>query len=289
MKKLKKVTSLIIVLMLVIFILPNCLYIFNYNEYAVKKQFGKIIKVEKGGGLKYKTPFITSIQILPNKVLFYDVPPTEVTTLDKKRIKVDYYILWKIVDPVKMIETLKTVEASEDRLGDILYSEVRNELGKLEYGSIINPEDNNRGNVDKLVKDDINKNLKENETGIELVDIQMKKIDLPDANEESVYKRMISERESKAQEYLSQGEAKKLEIIAKTDQEVRERIAKAKAKASKIVSEGIDEAQNIKNESYKKSYELFNLYKNLESYKQVIDGKTKIILPIDSPYLKYLR
>lgn len=284
-KKLKK----LVILILSIIIILNFLYVFEYKQYAVVRQFGRIVRVEKNGGIKFKIPIIENVEILPMNRLFYDVPPAEVTTLDKKRINVDYYITWEIKDPVKMLENLKTIKSAEARLGDILYSAIRNELGKLEYGSIINPEDNNRGNIDDIVKREINKNLMENETGIIIADIQMKKIDLPESNEQAVYKRMISERDSKAQEYLSQGEAEKIKIISETDKKVTQELAITEAKAKEIIAEGVKEAQRIKNESFSRSPEFFKVYKTLESYKKVIKDETVIILPINSPYLEYLK
>ncbi len=220
-------------------------------------------------------------------MLFYDVPATEINTFDKKRILVDYYTLWKITDPVQMLETLKTIDAAEARLSDIMYSSVRNELGKLEYGEIINPADNNRGSIDLIVQDNINKILTSNLNGIEIVDIQMKRIDLPESNEQSVYKRMISERASKAQEYLSQGDAEKTKIMANADREVAELIAKTNSSAKQIVAEGEKEAAKIYNDSYGQDVEFFKLYTTLNSYKTSIDKETVLMIPINSPYLKY--
>lgn len=278
------VPSLIVALLLIV----NNLFILKPNEYAVIRQFGEIVKVIDSEGLKMKVPFIQSKAILPKSILLYDVPPSEINTLDKKRIVVDYYALWEITNPIEMIESLRTLEGAELRLSNIIYSNVRNELGKLEYGSIINPEDNNRGGVDKIVQDQINEILTSNKNGIRVVDMKMKRIDLPLSNEESVYKRMISERESKAQEYLSQGDAEARKIRAEADREVEEIIARAKAEAELIVASGEGEAAKIYNDIYSQDSEFFKLYTTLESYKKTINGETVILLPIESPYLKYL-
>lgn len=278
------VPSLIVALLLIV----NNLFILKPNEYAVIRQFGEIVKVIDSEGLKMKVPFIQSKAILPKSILLYDVPPSEINTLDKKRIVVDYYALWEITNPIEMIESLRTLEGAELRLSNIIYSNVRNELGKLEYGSIINPEDNNRGGVDKIVQDQINEILTSNKNGIRVVDMKMKRIDLPLSNEESVYKRMISERESKAQEYLSQGDAEARKIRAEADREVEEIIARAKAEAELIVASGEGEAAKIYNDIYSQDSEFFKLYTTLESYKKTVNGETVILLPIESPYLKYL-
>ena len=283
--------SLVIIIALIIILtllLINNLYILKPNEYAVVRQFGEIVKVEDREGLKIKLPFVQSKYILPKSTLLYDVPLSEINTLDKKRIVVDYYALWVITDPIDMIESLRTIEGAELRLSNIIYSNVRNELGKLEYGSIINSEDNDRGGVDKIVQDEINNILTTNNNGIQVVDIKMKKIDLPLSNEESVYKRMISERESKAQEYLSQGDAEARKITAQVDREVEEIIAKAKAQAELIVAQGEGEAAKTYNDIYGKDSDFFKLYTTLESYKKTINGETVILMPIGSPYLKHI-
>lgn len=284
----KSVFFIYIPLLIIVVLLLSNLFIIKPNEYGIIKQFGKIVKVIDEEGLKIKVPIIQSVSKLPKHLLFYDVPATEINTFDKKRILVDYYTLWRITDPVAMLETLKTIDAAEARLSDIMYSSVRNELGKLEYGEIINPSDNNRGNVDLLVQQNINEILKNNSNGVEVVDIQIKRIDLPESNEQSVYKRMISERASKAQEYLSQGDAEKTKIMADVDREVAEIIAKTNAQAKEIVAEGEKEAARIYNEAYGQDLEFFKLYTTLNSYKTSIDGETVLMIPIDSPYFKYL-
>lgn len=284
----KKTLYIALPIILIVVLLITNVFVVKPNEYGVIKQFGKIVKVIETDGLKIKLPFIQSVEKLPKHVLFYDVPATEINTFDKKRILVDYYTLWKITEPINMVETLKTLDGAEARLSDIMYSNVRNELGKLEYGAIINSSDNKRGNIDKEVQDNINKILKTNKNGIEVVDIQMKRIDLPESNEQSVYKRMISERASKAQEYLSQGEAEKTKITANADREVAEIIAKTDAQAQEIVAEGEKEAARIYNDSYGQNQEFFKFYTILDSYKTSIDEETVIMLPVNSPYLKYL-
>lgn len=290
MPEIKKRPVMIVTLIIIIaLIAASNLYILKPNEYSVIRQFGEIVKVEDTEGLKFKIPFVQSRVILPQTILLYDVPPSEINTLDKKRIVVDYYALWEITDPVHMIESLRTLEGAELRLSNIIYSNVRNALGKLEYGSIINPDDNNRGDVDTIVQEKINTILETNKNGIKVVDMKMKRIDLPTSNEESVYKRMISERQSKAQEYLSQGDAEARKITAQVDREVEEIIAKAKSEAEQIVAQGEGEAAKIYNEMYGKDNEFFKLYTTLESYKKTIDNETVILMPIDSPYLKFLR
>lgn len=281
------ISSAIVLGILILFMMSNT-YIVPVNEFKVIRQFGRIVKVVEKPGLNFKTPFIQSISTLPKYALFYNVPPAEINTLDKKRIAVDYYGIWKITDPIAMIENLKTLNSAEGRLGDIIYSNIRTELGKLNFDQIVNSEKDSRADIDLVVKDEINEILKQNNSGIELIDIKMKRADLPSTNEQSVFQRMISERESKAQEYLSQGDAEALKIKAETDRIVTEMLAKADANAKIIIAQGEKEAADIYNKAYSKDPEFFSLYRSLESYKKTINDETVIILPVNSPYLKYL-
>ncbi|WP_207646297.1 protease modulator HflC [Cellulosilyticum sp. I15G10I2] len=278
----------VFILILGMIFLWNNLYIVQINEYKVVRQFGEIIKIVEKPGLNFKIPFIQSVTSLPKYALVYDVPPAEINTLDKKRIMVDYYGIWKISDPTAMIESLRTLNGAEGRLGDIIYSNIRTELGKMNFDQIINSEKGSRLSIDAVVGEGINLILKENNTGIELIDIKMKRADLPDTNEQSVFLRMISERESTAQEYLSQGDAEALKIKAETDRTVSEMLARAEADAKTIVAEGEKEAANIYNEAYSKDPEFFSMYRSLESYRTTINNETVVVLPVDSPYLKYL-
>lgn len=287
-KQIFNILPVILIIVLVGLFIKSNLYVVQLNEYVIVRQFGEIVKIEDQPGLSFKLPFVQSIARLPKNTLIYDVPPAEINTLDKKRIMVDYFSLWRVTDPTQMIESLRTLSAAESRLGDIVYSSIRTELGKMNYGDIINDKKDSRGGLDTIVKDQVNEILARNISGIELVDIKMKRADLPASNEESVYQRMISERESTAQEYLSQGDAEALKIIAETDRQVAEMLSRAEADAMVIEAEGEKEAARIYNSSYSKDAEFFNMYRSLESYKTTINGETVMILPLESPYLKYL-
>ena len=277
-----------VIALLAILFLWNNLYVVQVNEYKVVRQFGEIVKIIDKPGLNFKIPFVQSVTSLPKYTLVYDVPPAEINTLDKKRIMVDYYGIWRINDPTEMIETLRTLSGAEGRLGDIIYSNIRTELGRMNFDQIVNSVKGSRSGIDTVVLEGINSILDQNNTGIELIDIKMKRADLPDTNEQSVFLRMMSERESTAQQYLSQGDAEALKIKAETDRTVSEMLARAEADAKTIVAEGEREAARIYNEAYSKDPEFFSMYRSLESYRTTINNETVIILPVDSPYLKYL-
>lgn len=287
-KKLIGLGLVIIVVFIAIGTSISSLYVTTPAQYTIVRQFGKIVSIVDEPGLRIKTPIIQSISRLPKHTLLYDVPPAEINTLDKKRIMVDYYAIWRITDPQKMIESLRTVQAAETRLGDIIYSNARTELGRLNFDQIINLNIGSRDDFDLVVKEKVNDILKQNDIGISLIDIKMKRADLPSTNEQSVYLRMISERDSKSQEYLSQGDAEATKIKAETDREVGEMLARADRQAKEIIAEGEQEAARIYNSAYGKDAEFFELYLTLDSYKTTLKGEPVIIIPSNSPYAKYI-
>lgn len=279
--------GLIIFIMLAIFVFSN-VFIVKENEYKVIRQFGEVVRIIEEPGLNYKIPLIQSAESLPKYQMMYDVEEAEINTKDKKRILIDNYVIWRIEDPKKMIANARNVVNVEAKMSEFIFSTVRAELGRLNYDEIINDEKSSRGSINDKVTEIVNDLLEKNNYGIVVTDVRMKRTDLPEENEKSVYTRMISERESKAQEYLSMGDAQKNRIIAETDREVKEMLAKADAEANKIRGEGEEAAAKIYNEAYSKDPNFYSLFRTLESYRKTIDEETVLIIPFDSPYAKIL-
>lgn len=278
---------LVILLVILGMILSN-LFVVKEGEYKVIRQFGEVVRIESEPGLNYKIPFVQSVSTLPKYQMTYDVSEAEINTKDKKRMIIDNYAVWRIDNPKKMIANARTLESAESRMEEFIYSIVRAELGQLNYEEIINDEKSSRGSLNDQITEKVNELLRKDNYGIIVTDVRMKRTDLPSENEQSVYTRMISERESKAQEYLSMGDAKKNEIVAKTDQNVRELLAVAQADAEEIRAEGEAGAAKIYNEAFSKDPSFYSLFRTLESYKKTINGETVIVLPSDSPYARLL-
>ncbi|QGQ47489.1 protease modulator HflC [Metabacillus sediminilitoris] len=279
---------LFIIILLFILILTN-LFIVKENEYKVVRQFGEVVRIIEEPGLNYKIPFIQSITTLPKYQMTYNVQEAEINTKDKKRLIIDNYTVWKIEDPKKMISNARTIVNAETKMAEFVFSTVRSELGQLNYDEIINDEKSSRGSLNDKVTDKVNELLVKDNYGIVVTDVRMKRTDLPSENEQSVFTRMISERESTAQGYLSKGDAEKNRIIADTDREVKEMLAKAEADAEVIRSEGEKEAAKIYNTAYSKDPDFYEMYRTLQSYKQTINKETVIIIPFDSPYASLLK
>jgi modulator of FtsH protease HflC len=276
----------IVIVLLGVFLLN--LIVVKEGEYKVIRQFGEVVRIVKTPGLTYKVPFIQSVTTLPKYQMTYDVTEAEINTKDKKRMLIDNYAIWRIEDPKKMITNARTVEKAESRMEEFIYSVVRSELGQLNYDEIINDEKSSRGSLNDRITEKVNDLLGNDHYGIVVTDVRMKRTDLPSENEQSVFTRMISERESKAQEYLSMGDAEKNRIEADTDREVKELLSKAKAEAEAIRAEGEAEAARIYNQAFSKDPTFYSMFRTLESYKKTINDETVIVLPSDSPYARLL-
>ncbi len=278
----------LVILLILLGLLLSNLFIVKEGEYKVVRQFGEVVKIIDEPGLSYKIPFVQSVTTLPKYQLTSDVSEAEINTKDKKRMIIDNYAVWRIEDPKKMIANARTLESAEARMEEFIYSVTRAELGRVIYNDIINDEKSSRGSLNDQITEKVNELLKNDNYGIVVIDVRIKRTDLPPENEQSVFTRMISERQSKAQEYLSQGDAEKNRIIADTDKQVREILAKAQADAEEIRAEGEGGAAKIYNESFSKDPSFYSLFRTLESYKKTINDETVIVLPSDSPYARLL-
>ena len=264
------------------------LYIVKENEYKVVRQFGEVVKYESEPGLHMKIPFIQSVTTLPSNLMTHDMTEEEISTKDKKRIIIDNYTVWRVTDPKALISNAGQLLNAESRMEEFIYSALRTEFGQTEYGDIINEKTASRGNINDRVTQRVNELIDSANFGIEVIDVRIRRTDLPEENEQSVYTRMVSERQSFAQKYLSEGDAEKRSKEAKTDQEVQVTLAKANKEASVIRAEGEAQAAQIYNAAYSKDPEFYSLFRTLESYKKTIGNETMIIIPSDSPYAKLL-
>lgn len=286
-KHFKKIIVATIIFAILVIGFAN-VYVVKESEYKVVRQFGEVVNIRFEPGLYIKVPFLQSVTTLPRFLMTYNVSEAEINTKDKKRIIIDSYSVWSITNPKDMISNAGTLLNAEARMEEFIYSVVRTELGQLNYDEIINDEDTSRGSLNDQVTARVNELLTQDNYGIEVVDVRMKRTDLPPENEQSVYTRMISERQSIAQKYLSEGDADKRTIEAATDRKVQEMIAIAKKEAAIITADGEAEAAKIYNQSFSKDPEFYSLYRTLESYKTTIGEDTMIILPSDSPYARIL-
>lgn len=288
MKIEKKLITAVIVVALVILLGFTSLFIVSEGEYKVVLQFGEAVQIHEEPGIKFKIPFIQSVTSLPKRQMLYDSNPTPILTKDKKPIEVDNYTVWRIENPKQFLQTAQTISNGEKRIDNAVYNTIRRKLSEIDYGDIISETGSARGDLNKLITDEVIRVLERDEYGIKIVDVRIKRTDLPDENKASVFNRMISDRRAIAARYLSEGDEEYRKITSNADRLAKELFAEAQATSKKIIAEGEQEAASIYNAAYGKDPEFYNLYRTLESYLTTFQSEPIIMMPITSPYAKIL-
>ena len=254
------------------------------TEQIVILQFGKPIRTIKEPGLNWKfpAPFQTS-NSFEKRLLEYDVPPEEILSKDKKSLIIDNYVRWRIIDPLLFLQTVRAIPTAKTRLDDIVYSELRQELGTHDMVEIITE-------TRELIMEKVTKasNEETSKYGIEVIDVRIRRVDLPRENEASIYARMEAERKRQANKFRSEGEEEAQKIRAATDRDKTVILADAYKKSQLIRGEGAAKALDIYAASYSKDSDFYEFTRTLETYEKVIDKKTTLVLPGDSKLFKGL-
>ena len=214
---------------------------------------------------------------------FLYAPWEEILSKDKKSLIIDNYVRWRVVDPLLFLQTVRAVPTAKTRLDDIVYSELRQELGTHDMVEIIT--ENRELIMDKVT---IASNEETNKYGIEVIDVRIRRVDLPRENESSIYARMEAERKRQANKFRSEGEEEAQKIRAATDRDKTVILANAYKEAQKIRGEGEAKALDIYASSFSKSPDFYEFTRTLEAYEKVIDEKTMLVLPGDSKLFKQL-
>lgn len=280
MKKITKV--LLIVLALVVVIgSAGSFVVTEQNEYTIIRQFGKVVDIRNQAGISMKIPFIQEQQTLPKTVLLYDLPVSDVITKDKKTMVADSFVLWRIQDPQKFIQTLNSsVSNAESRLSTLVYNAMKNTISGMNQTQVISGRD---GELAAAIKAGV---TGLDQYGIELIAVETKRLDLPDDNKEAVYQRMISERSNIAAQYTAEGESEAQKIRSETDKEVDIMISQAKAQAEVLEAEGEAEYMHILSDAYSSSdkADFYNFVRSLDAAKASLTGKDNVLfLSPDSP------
>ena len=279
----KKGTLLIIIIVVILVLANLSLFIVDETKQAIILQFGKPIRTIKESGLNWKLPFIQNVVFFEDRLLVYDAVPTEIITKDKKTLIVDNYARWKIDDPLKFLQTVRDLNGAQARLDDIIYSELRVDLGLFDMSEIVSER---REGIMKRVTEISNE--KANTYGIEIVDVRIKRVDLPPENEKYIFDRMKAERERIAKQYRAEGQEESAKIIAETEREKTVILAEAYKTAQTLKGEGEAESIKIYAESFNQDPEFYKFYRTLEAYRKTFKEKTTVLLSTDSEFLKYL-
>ena len=278
----KNIAVLIIAAILVTINLS--VYTISMVEQAVITQLGKPVRNVDEPGLHFKIPFIQKITKFPKQLLDYDSAPTEILTKDKKNLLIDNYAKWRILDSLKLLQTVRDTNGAQSRLDDIIYSELRVELGRHNLIDIVST---TRDEIMKLVTKRTNEKAKE--YGITVLDVRIKRADMPQEIANSIYNRMRTERERIAKEYRAQGKEEAQKIRAKTDKEKIVLLAEAYKKEQGIKGEGDAKSIKIYAESLEKDPEFYSFIRSMEAYKTLFKEKSTIILPPDTEFFRFLK
>ena len=278
----KKLFAILVVLVVLVFF--TTVFIVDETEQVVVLAFGKPVKTITKPGLNFKLPAPLQVAVTFDKrLLEYDVPPEEVLSMDKKTLIMDNYVRWKIVDPLLFLQTVQAIPTAKTRLDDIVYSELRQELGTHDMVEIITE-------ARDLIMNKVTaaSNEESEKYGIEVVDVRIRRVDLPSENEASIYARMEAERNRKANMFRSEGEEEAQKIRAKTERDKTVILADAYKTSQEIRGAGEAKALEIYANSFSKDTKFYEFLRTLETYEKVIDKKTTLVLPSDSKLFKEL-
>jgi len=280
----KKRMAIVVLIFIGLLLVSGAAFTIDEKEQAIITQFGKYVRTIKEPGLNFKIPFIQTLNLFDKRVLTTDAIAVEYITLDKKRVVVDHVSRWKIEDPLEFYRSVRTEAGALARLEDILVARLRQEIAKHPFIGFIREE---REKIVETVAKDAHEQAKR--FGIKIIDVRIKRADLPKEVQASVYARMQAERHRIAKRYRAEGEQRSKEIKAETDKEKEIILAKAYSQQMKLFGEGDGRATEIYISSFEQDTEFYSFLRRLQTYEQLFEGKTTILLESDSELLKYFK
>ena len=265
--------------------LSSCFVVTQQNQYSVIRQFGKVVDVRTQPGISMKIPFIQQSSTIPNTMLLYDLPISDVITKDKKTMVADSFVLWRVDDPYRFIQNLNgQLSVAEDRLSTNVYNAMKNVISSKTQTEVISGRD---GELAQQIKDNVGDTMEQ--YGIELIAVETKHLDLPNDNKEAVYQRMISERNNIAASYTAEGESEATKIRSETDKEVEIMLSEAQAKAEALQAEGEAEYMRILSSAYadESRADFYTFVRALDAAKASLSGSNKtLFLDKSSPLVE---
>ena len=276
----KKIFLPIILIFLLIFF--SALFIVRQTEQALVLQFGDPIRVIKEPGLKIKIPLIQNAIFYDTRVLDFDAEVEEVILSDQKRLLVDAFIRYQIVDPLKFYQTVSNEAGFKARVGGILSGSLRRVLGSDPLEVVLSQD---RFELMEKIQEGID--VETINFGVKMVDVRIKRADLPKANSEAIFARMRAEREKEARQFRAEGSEESQRIKSKADKEKTVIIAEANKESQTVRGEGDGESVKIYANTFKKDEDFFSFYRSMEAYKKAFEDEPTLILSPDSDFFKY--
>ena len=265
------------------FLIFLSLFVVKETNQAIVLQFGDPKKVIVEPGLQAKIPFIQNVVFLDRRILNLDAPPEEVIASDQKRLIVDAYARFKIIDPLKFYISVGDERVARSRLSTIINSRIRSVLGKQSLATLLSED---RTKQMAIIQEGVNTEAQN--FGIEIIDVRIKRADLPQANSEAIFKRMQTEREREAKEFRAKGAEMAVTITSTADKEVTVILANAKKQSEIMKGEGDGTRNRIFASAFGKDPEFFAFYRAMQAYENaLIGGDTSLILSPDSDFFKF--
>ena len=278
-----KQNALIIGGVIAIVILSSSMFTVHMTQNAVVLELSKPKEIITEPGLYFKIPFLQKVRYFSKQLLDNDSNPTEVITKDKKNLLVDNFTMFKIVDPLKFLETVRGERGARARLDDIIYSELRVEIGTHDLHDVVT--ETRDSIMAKVTKE---ANIKAAEYGIEVVEVRIKRTDLPPEVANSIFNRMRTERERIAMEYRSEGKEEATKIRAETDKEKTILIAEAYKEEQIVRGEGDAMATKIYADAFNKDQKFYTFMRSMEAYKKSLKTDTTLLMSENSDFLGFL-
>jgi modulator of FtsH protease HflC len=275
------VGSAIVLTWLSVFIVPE-------TEFAIVTEFGRPVRTIADAGLHVRWPYQGLLRF-DRRLRIYNPRPSEFLTRDKKNLVIENYVCWRIQNPERFVQTVGDRTAAEMRLHDIVWSGLAAALGNLELDSLVSADPHRvRGDelMETLTRDTSRRTLEQ--YGIEVVDVRVKRLNLPEQNKQSVFARMRAERERIARQYRAEGEEQALKIRAEADRQREEILSAAYREAEQIKGDGDAQSTRIYGAAYARDPQFYKLVRTLEAYKKILDDKTTAVLSSDSELLRIL-
>lgn len=280
----KPSTIISVVIIIAVIFLSQSFFRVDQTQSALVVQLGKPVKAVTSPGLNFKTPFVQKVIYFDNRLLIYDARPSVIITRDKKNLVVDNYARWRIVEPLKYYQSVRNETGAQSRLDDIIFSNLREELGKRNLIEIVAE---SRAHLMEVVT---GKTSEAAQTyGIEVLDVRIKRADLPLENERAVFERMRAEREREAKKYRSEGEEKALGIRAVADKEKTIILSDANRRAQVLKGEADAVATRLYANAYRKDPEFFYFLKTMEAYRKTLGEQDTLVLSPDSEFFRYMK
>ena len=259
-----------------------CFQVTEWQQ-AVVLQFGKPVKTISEPGLYFKTPLVQNVMFFEKRLLEYDATSKELITQDKQQLVVDNYSRWRIIDPLKFYQTVGTLSGAQSRLDDIIYSNLREAIGRSTLRDVVS------GDRDALMRGVTKSSDERAEAyGVRVVDVRIKRTDLPAKNEQNVFSRMRTERERAAKKFRAEGEEQSRKIRSKAEKDREIILAEAKREAAIIRGDADGQATNIYAKAYGRDPDFYEFMRTLEAYKVTLPGRTKLLLSPKGEFLRIL-